>query len=314
MKPEATSMNARTIQYHLWIVIASFAFTLVFEFFTKRAFFSHLFVSIFILLLVQLELFIWLGQRMFSRLTYFTVKEFVNRILLQLLKFYLLVLLISFFLFVAIGLVSSLLNDHNPFEFIRSIPRNELKGFGIGSGIGLLCGSIFFFITQLIHAINQVQRLHEEKLAYQYQTLKNQVDPHFLFNSLNTLSSLVHTDAELADQFIQKLASTYRYILDHNQNNLVPVGDELDFVKAYFYLHQLRGKDKFRLEIDARIPADTQVLPVSLQLLVENALKHNAATREQPLFIRIEAGEPGYLTVSNNKQTMQALANPPIRA
>lgn len=307
MKPKVTTHAPQTIRYHLWIVLGSFLFTLLFELLSKRSLFSGFFIPIFLLMLAQIELFVWLGRRMFDKLTYTTLREFVNRVLVQLLKFYLLVLLIGFALFVLTGIATSILQHSNPLSFIRNIPQYELKGFAIGSGIGLLTGSVFFFLSQLVQAIKRLQKLHEEKVAYQYQTLKNQVNPHFLFNSLNTLSSLVHTDANLADQYIQKLASTYRYILDNNQNNLVPVANELKFVTDYFYLHQLRGKEKFRLQIDELIPSDVLVLPVSLQLLVENALKHNAATRENPLTIQIRAEESGYLSVSNNKQEMQAL-------
>jgi LytS/YehU family sensor histidine kinase len=122
---------------------------------------------------------------------------------------------------------------------------------------------------------------------------------------------LVYTDPELADEFIRKLASSYRYILDNNQNNLVPVSDELKFVQAYFYLHQLRGAEKFQLKIKDLNADGWHILPVSVQVLVENALKHNAATAESPLLISIQFENPGYISVSNNKQPMQQGENSP---
>jgi LytS/YehU family sensor histidine kinase len=248
---------------------------------------------------------------MFDKLSYSTVKEFVNLIVKRLLVFYMLVLLIGFLLFVITGIAISLFNHTDPMEFIKNIPRYEMRGFIIGSGIGLLTGSVIFFVSQLFAAINRLQKLNEEKLVYQYQTLKNQVNPHFLFNSLNTLSSLVYTDPELADEFIRKLASSYRYILDNNQNNLVPVSDELKFVQAYFYLHQLRGAEKFQLKIKDLNADGWHILPVSVQVLVENALKHNAATAESPLLISIQFENPGYISVSNNKQPMPQGRNLP---
>jgi len=297
----------KPIKIQLWIVLGSLLFTLLFEYLSGRSLFSDYFLPIFLLSILQIEVYGWIGKRMFEKLEYNSVKEFTSIVLVKLLKFYGLVLLISFGLFVIVGIFKSLQQSADPMVFVRNIPRVESRGFMLGSGIGLLVGSVIFFLIQLLTAIRRMQKLQEEKLIYQYQTLKNQVNPHFLFNSLNTLSTLVHTDADLADEFIQKLASTYRYVLDHNQQVLVPVEEELRFVQSYFYLHQLRGKEKFQLNIQEGIPEKLFVLPVSIQLLVENALKHNAATKETPLVIAISADREGYIQVSNNKQAMQTL-------
>ena len=311
MKPESKKPIIRTIHYHLWIVLGSFIFTWLFEVLSARQAFSNIFLYIFFLMIIQVELFVWLGGRMFNKLSYSTVKEFINRIIKRLLLFYLLVLLLGFVLFVVTGIILSLIQGGSPADFIKGIPQYEMRGFLIGSGIGLLTGSVIFFVSQLFAAINRVQKLNEEKLQYQYQTLKNQVNPHFLFNSLNTLSSLVYTDPKLADEFIQKLASSYRYLLDNNPKDTVPLADELKFVKQYFYLHQLRGKEKFQLEMNEPFPGHLSILPVSVQLLVENALKHNAATKESPLVIKIKLEEEHYISVENNKQDIQSLENSP---
>jgi len=311
MKPRSKKTTSKTVRYHFWIVLGSFIFTLLFEVLSARQAFSNFFVYIFFLMIIQVELFVWLGSKMFSNLTYSTVNEFINRILKRLLLFYLLVLLIGFVLFVTTGITMSLVQNASPTDFIKGIPRYEMRGFLIGSAIGLLVGSVIFFVSQLFAAINRVQKLNEEKLQYQYQTLKNQVNPHFLFNSLNTLSSLVYSDPKLADEFIQKLASSYRYLLDNNPKDTVPLVEELKFVKQYFYLHQLRGKEKFRLEIDEPFPGRLSVLPVSIQLLVENALKHNAATKESPLVIKIRLEEERYISVENNRQDIQSLNDSP---
>ncbi|RKD91951.1 sensor histidine kinase [Mangrovibacterium diazotrophicum] len=305
MKPQVE--KTKLIKIQIWIVVGSFLFTLLFEFMSGRRFFSDYFISIFLLMIAQIEIYGWIGKRMLEKLEYNSVREFTRIVLVKLVMFYVLVILISICLFVMVGVLSSVVDGIDPMIFIRNILWSESRGFILGSGIGLLLGSVIFFVAQLFSAIRRMQKLQEEKLIYQYQTLKNQVNPHFLFNSLNTLSTLVHTDADLADEFIQKLASTYRYVLDHNQQVLVQIEEELRFVQSYFYLHQLRGKEKFRLNIDADIPEKLFVLPVSIQLLVENALKHNAATNEKPLVINISADTDGYIRVSNNKQAMQTL-------
>ena len=306
MKPESTLAKKINIRFHVAAIIGCFLFALVFEKLTGREFFSDSFLFIYLMMLVQVEIFRWIGIRMFGRLQYNSVKEFKRSVLVQLGKFYLFVLLIGFCIFVLTGVLMSLKRGYNPMEFIRNIPRYELKGFMTGAGIGLIIGSFIYFIAELLRAVSLLQKLQEEKLQYQYQTLKNQVNPHFLFNSLNTLSTLVHTNADAAEQFIQRMASTYRYILDNNENRLVTLQEELKFVSEYFYLNQLRGQGKLELVTDENIPQMWKVLPVSLQLLVENALKHNAATKEAPLLIRIRMSGD-FVEVINNKRPVHLL-------
>ncbi len=309
MKPKSSSPFLTQARIQVGIVLGSFIFTLMIEFFTSRPFFSSLFLYQFLALLAQIEVFIWIGRRLFKKLEYNTVREFMHRIVGRLLLFYLVVLLWGFALFVLTGVGMAMSENADPMEFIRGISQYEIRGFVIGSSIGVLIGSVVFFVAQTIEAITRLQKLQEEKLKYQYQTLKNQLNPHFLFNNLNTLSSLVHTDAMLADRFIQKMASTYRYILSKNDSLFVSLEDELSFVRNYFYLQELRGKDRYFLEIDKNCNLSYQVLPVSVQLLVENAIKHNAATAETPLTISLWVEDEKYLVVKNNKQKMLTLSH-----
>ena len=144
-------------------------------------------------------------------------------------------------------------------------------------------------------------------MRYHYETLKNQLNPHFLFNSLNTLSSIIYHDVQQADKFIFKLSSVYRYILDQHESKLVSLDNELTFVRDFFFLQQLRDGDRIHLEIEVDQPSRYQILPVSLQLLVENALKHNMATTEKPLNIKISMSGNQYLMVKNNRQPKQQL-------
>jgi LytS/YehU family sensor histidine kinase len=147
------------------------------------------------------------------------------------------------------------------------------------------------------------QKLKEENLIFQNQTLKNQINPHFLFNSLNTLSSLVNTQTETAEFFINRLSSIYRYILENGPKDKVSLQAELAFVNDYFSLHKIRSDDKIQLNSNVKDADKYEIIPVSLQLLIENAIKHNMATRESPLKIFIYL-ENQYIIVKNNLQRM----------
>ncbi|WP_229310921.1 sensor histidine kinase [Larkinella soli] len=155
--------------------------------------------------------------------------------------------------------------------------------------------------------IRETERLKKINLQSQLDGLKQQVNPHFLFNSLNTLSSLIDEDTEKAGLFIEELSSVYRYLLQTNEGELTSLQTELAFIESYFHLLKTRYGDGIFLEVavadqyrDARIP------PLTLQMLVENAVKHNVILPEQPLHIRIETTRQGRLKVTNNVQRKNA--------
>ena len=152
------------------------------------------------------------------------------------------------------------------------------------------------------HSLVESERLEKESMTAKFEALKNQVNPHFLFNSLNTLSSLVYSDTEKAEKFIDEFASIYRYILDNRDRIAVSLSEEIKFIKSYIYLQKIRFGDclVFNMKIDtAKL---NHVLPtLSLQLLVENAIKHNVVTSEKPLEIEI-ADEGFFIVVKNNLQ------------
>ena len=152
-------------------------------------------------------------------------------------------------------------------------------------------------------------KAEQQKKAHilsQFETLKNQVNPHFLFNSLNALSSLVHEDPDLAEQFIAKLTRVYRYVLDLKEEDVVPLSEEINFVKNYFFLQQIRFGNSLQLYIQL-VPesSNRKIPPLTLQILVENAIKHNIASREQPLIVELYSEGPDLLVVKNNYQKRQ---------
>jgi hypothetical protein len=152
----------------------------------------------------------------------------------------------------------------------------------------------------------EAEQLKKENLQSQLDSLKAQINPHFLFNSLSTLSSLVTEDAKQAERFIEELASVYRYVLQTNEQQLTTLDNELNFIRAYFNLLQMRFGRSVALEItvDKRYD-DFLVPPLTLQLLVENAVKHNVALPTKPLLIRIYTDDAQNLFVVNSLQKKQ---------
>ncbi len=152
----------------------------------------------------------------------------------------------------------------------------------------------------------QSEKLQKEVAQAQYEALKHQVNPHFLFNSLNVLSSLVHLDPDLSEKFIDQLAKAYRYVLEQKDQELVPLKTELDFIHSFVFLLKIRFEEK--LLVNVTIPADKlrcYLPPLTLQLLLENAVKHNALSLESPLVVDIYTNEEGFLVVENNVQLRQ---------
>lgn len=155
----------------------------------------------------------------------------------------------------------------------------------------------------------EAEKLRSEKLASQYQSIKDQLNPHFLFNSLNALSNLVYEDADRSAAFIQKLSKIYRYVLDVQQEDLVNLRQELDFAQNYLELQKIRFEENLNYSIQVPECKDCLLPPLSLQLLLENAIKHNIVSQDYPLFISIlQKGDE--LWVSNTYQPKTSQTEP----
>ncbi len=146
----------------------------------------------------------------------------------------------------------------------------------------------------------QAEQLMKENALAQFEALKNQVSPHFLFNSLSILSSLVHVDANLSEKFIDQLSKAYRYILEQKDNDTISLKTELDFLASYAFLLKIRFENKFDVKISV---TDQQaekyyIAPLTLQLLIENCVKHNRMSEKEPLIITILIKDD-YLIVKN---------------
>lgn len=166
-----------------------------------------------------------------------------------------------------------------------------------------------YFFQAWKENIKQTEALAHAHMESQFEALKKQLDPHFLFNSLNTLSSLISLDNEPAQDYLDRLADVYRYVLDTRDKSTVSLEEELTFLEAYMYLNQVRFRENLQLENAVSKSFYQQRIPsLSLQLLVENAIKHNVVAQDQPLHIRIFE-ENDRLVVENNKQLKTSLAH-----
>jgi two-component system, LytTR family, sensor kinase len=159
-----------------------------------------------------------------------------------------------------------------------------------------------YFMHELRHSVEETENLKRENLSAQLNALRTQVNPHFLFNNLNTLSSLIPENPKHAVDFVQQLSKVYRHILEVKDEKCILLKDELEVLNAYTFLLKTRF-DK-NLEVNINIPQEKmqkKIVPLSLQILMENAIKHNIVSAEKPLQINVFA-ENGSLVVSNNLQ------------
>lgn len=157
-----------------------------------------------------------------------------------------------------------------------------------------------YFYSQWYRSHFESERLKKEHLQSQLASLKSQLNPHFLFNSLSTLSSLIPENPLLAEKFTDELADTYRYVLKTQDQLLSNLKEELNFIKTYFHLLETRFENGIKLEIKIHPEFENHFIPsLTLQLLVENAVKHNTVSDKNPLFIKIFTDEMGNLFVWN---------------
>jgi two-component system LytT family sensor kinase len=257
-----------------------------------------------VLIFIYLEAFIFLARKIFRNLGADTTsKEFLRKILSRFLIFYIACFFSAMIIFILFRYFINWLNDFALTGVIYNFFHAEFNSWFKPTIKGLSFGAVIFLFIQWTDALKRERKLKEESLIFQNETLKNQINPHFLFNSLNTVSSLISTNPEVAERFVSKLSSIYRYILENSHKNKVSLKSELAFISDYFELYKIRDEEKILLSIDAPGADNFWIIPVSLQILMENAIKHNMATRENPLKISIYI-ENQYIIVKNNLQKM----------
>ena len=159
-----------------------------------------------------------------------------------------------------------------------------------------------FLLEKWRFSLAELERFKKENAESQFESLRTQINPHFLFNSLNTLSALIFQDQKKAESFVREMSDVYRYILENKDTELVTLKKELEIIKSYIYLIILRFEQNLTVTIDINSRLDMMLVPpLTLQMLVENAVKHNIISRKKPLAVKIYS-EDDYILVSNNLQ------------
>jgi hypothetical protein len=193
-----------------------------------------------------------------------------------------------------------------------SLPENPVSWGLRSSYVAIL---ISFVVSLIFVAVGffqnwkasllEAERIRAEMLMYKYEALQNQINPHFLFNSFNVLSDLVYEDQKRAVHFIKQLSALFRYVLDSRDKELVPIKEEVEFMKAYTYLLQTRFENKLTIRSDIQDRKHEMIVPMTLQLLIENCIKHNEISARQPLSIEISRNGD-YIRVKNSLQPKAA--------
>jgi tetratricopeptide (TPR) repeat protein len=188
--------------------------------------------------------------------------------------------------------------------------KNNLTRVLLIIGIGVLLMALVFLSRMLRFQRNsqlfklKSEQLEKQQLVNEISLLKTQVNPHFLFNSLSILSSLVRIDPDLSERFIDQLSRSYRYILEQKEQSLVTLRTELGFIESYSFLLKIRFENKF--SVDIQLPDNIldkyKIAPLTLQLLIENAVKHNRMSVNEPLVVTISFEEDQMLIVKNKLQ------------
>ncbi|MEI7501796.1 MAG: histidine kinase [Paludibacter sp.] len=167
--------------------------------------------------------------------------------------------------------------------------------------IVLITTLLFSSVFERQKTLIENEQLIVENIRIRYEVLKNQVDPHFLFNSLNTLDGLIGIDDDKAHEFVENISSVFRYTI--NNKEIMYLDEELDFTESYACLMKIRYGDNFQIQYQIEEKYRTYyIMPISLQLLVENAIKHNCISNRHQLIINIETTENDTIKVSNRIQ------------
>lgn len=182
----------------------------------------------------------------------------------------------------------------------------------IGILVMAIVYEVFYSLGKWHESKMNTEHLRKASMQGQMQSLKNQINPHFLFNSLNSLSSLIADEPARAERFVDEMANVYRYLLQTSEQMLTPLAVELSFIESYYHL--LKTRHGAGLQLHVRVAEQYlghQLPPLTLQMLVENAVKHNVILTEEPLHIEIVTTPAGRLRVSNNLQrkTTQVKSN-----
>ncbi|MEJ2005877.1 MAG: histidine kinase, partial [Cyclobacteriaceae bacterium] len=238
---------------------------------------------------------IWEGNRWLEQLIQSLLPKWH-----QLLKFF----LFSLILVLIISLATTLfIQSTQQITAESSLTFKLTLGFSFRVNLFLhSINAIVFFMNKNKQNELEKQTLLKDTAEARFSALRNQINPHFLFNSFNVLSTLVHKDPDTASRFIEQMSKVYRYLLNNQKNRVVTLEQELEFLDAYIYLLQIRFGDNLQIENELRSNSSPiYIAPATLQMLIENAIKHNVVSKANPLRIRMFQDEKS-LIVENDIQ------------
>lgn len=163
----------------------------------------------------------------------------------------------------------------------------------------IFCGiELVYYFTRLKRSHEEMEKVRHQVLQYRYEALKSQINPHFLFNSLNLLNSLISIDTERSRMFIRELSCMYRYVMAQQNKETVSVEEEFAFLASYVSILEIRYNNKFSVVLDGIPDPQKRIVPFTMQLLLENVTKHNVITSNAPMTVTITVDNDG-ITVSN---------------
>ena len=186
---------------------------------------------------------------------------------------------------------------------IGAVSKTIYMSMGITLVISAILTSRSFLLNWRQTAID-AEKFKKESAVAKFESLRNQVNPHFLFNSLNSLTNLVYEDPDKAAKFIKQLSEVYRYLLETRDREIVHLNEERKFLESYLYLQEIRFGEKLIVTVD--LDGDCMVAPLALQMLVENAIKHNEISEDHPLRIRLFM-EKDFIVAENDLQPKRVL-------
>jgi len=192
-----------------------------------------------------------------------------------------------------------------PFDEVIQTVIPSLKIAYLFMILSLVVGNAVLFFKNWKESTIQQEELKRAHLALQYQSLRDQVRPHFLFNSLSSLVTLINTDNEKATHFVHKLSDVYRYVLEQSENELVAITEEGKFLEDFIYLQKIRFGKSLKVNVSLELGQTRKMIPLSLQMIVENAIKHNEVSAEHPLVIDISTTDQNEVVISNNLQKIE---------
>ncbi|XOV94352.1 MAG: sensor histidine kinase [Bacteroidota bacterium] len=213
------------------------------------------------------------------------------------------------FILIADPIICVIINEKTIADLSDPSAWTEFTGVSIFTStlIGILYEAVYFF-NKWKESFKLTEELRNQQIRTQFEVLQNQMSPHFLFNSLNTLTTLIAENQELAIRFTEKLSETYRYILQNKERELVKLSDEMEFAKNYVFLLKMRFPENLLVNFKVdRSFLSAHIAPLTLQMLIENAIKHNMVIKAHPLNIDIYVENGNSIVVKNNLQVKNSL-------